>query len=52
MIVLILKLCLGFLLFCFIASMFGSNRQWQARFAVATAAVGFAALIAGLVLGF
>jgi hypothetical protein len=35
-----------------IASLFGSNRQLQARIAIATAAVAFAALIAGLILGF
>jgi len=52
MIALILKLCLGFILLCFIASLFGSNRQLQARIAIAAAAVAFAALIAGLVLSF
>jgi hypothetical protein len=52
MIALILKLCLGFILLCFIASLFGSNRQLQASIAIAAAAVAFAALIAGLVLGF
>jgi hypothetical protein len=52
MIALILKLCLGFILLCFIASLFGSNRQLQARIAFAAAAVAFAALIAGLVMGF
>jgi hypothetical protein len=52
MIALILKLCLGFILLCFIASLFGSNRKLQARIAFAAAAVAFAALIAGLMLGF